>query len=290
MKGLDCDPEVLRAMNVKTIATRQPALGARAWSWPQLSGARIGRLTLPLLFPAAVLVLWHVTAANAWLPPQILPAPTLVLSTLVDLVRGGEIAANLSVSLWRISVGFAAGVSAGLVFGALMGVSETVDDYVGPILKAIAQVPSLGWVPVLILVFGLDETLKFIIIAKACFVPTVLATSQGIRNINRAYLEVADVLMLPRGVRLRKLLIPATIPTVFSGLRLALSHAWISLIVVEMLAATEGVGYMMVWGRTLFQLDIVIAGMIVIGVIGLALDTALSAAERRLRRWVPRHG
>ena len=91
-----------------------------------------------------------------------------------------------------------------------MGVSETLDQYVGPFFKALAQVPSLGWVPVLILIFGLDEMLKYIIIAKACFVPTVLATSQGIRNINKSYLEVARALVLPRSVRLRKLIIPAT--------------------------------------------------------------------------------
>jgi sulfonate transport system permease protein len=118
----------------------------------------------------------------------------------------------------------------------------------------------------------------------------VLATAQGIRNIPRHYLEVARVLRLSGRTRLFKLLIPATLPTVFSGLRLALSHAWIALIVVEMLAAQEGVGYMMVWGRTLFQIDIVIAGMLVIGVIGLAMDTGLARIARRLRAWAPDHG
>jgi sulfonate transport system permease protein len=265
-------------------------VAAATWSWPRPKRLKPANLLLPLLFPSAVLVLWQITAANAWLPPQILPLPGQVLQTLIDLVREGDIAANLKISLWRISIGFAAGVSAGLLFGTMMGVWRVFDDYVGPLFKALAQVPSLGWVPVLILIFGLDEMLKFIIIAKACFVPTVLATSQGIRNINRSYLEVSHVLMLPPRAKLRKLLIPATLPTLFGGIRLALSHAWISLIVVEMLAATEGVGYMMVWGRTLFQLDIVIAGMIIIGIIGLVMDFGLAAAERRLNRWAPRHG
>lgn len=278
-------------MNVKSITARHAVIREGAvWSVPSLTGLRIGNLLLPLLIPGAVLALWQVTASNGWLPPQILPLPRQVLSALVELMRDGELASSLAISLWRISIGFAVGVSSGLIVGALMGVSPKLEQYLGPFFKALAQVPSLGWVPVLILIFGLDETLKFIIIAKACFVPTLLATSQGIRNINRTHLEVARVLMLPRSVRLRKLLIPATLPTVFSGIRLALSYAWISLIVVEMLAATEGVGYVMVWGRTLFQLDIVIAGMIVIGVIGLLMDTGLSAAERRMSRWTQRHG
>jgi len=277
-------------MNIRTMAQRQIGAGSSNWQWSWLGALRPGHLVLPLLLPAAVLLAWQLTAAQGWLPVQILPPPSLVFSTLVDLIRDGEIAANLKISLWRISIGFAIGTSAGLLLGALMGISKTLDDYVGPIFKALAQVPSLGWVPVLILIFGLDEALKLIIIAKACFVPTTLATSQGIRNIPRHYLEVARVMMLPRLLFLRKLVIPATLPTVFGGIRLALSHAWISLIVVEMLAATEGVGYMMVWGRTLFQIDIVIAGMIVIGVIGLAMDFGLSWTERRLSRWVPRHG
>jgi sulfonate transport system permease protein len=174
---------------------------------------------------------------------------------------------------------------AGLAFGTLLGLSRPVDQMFGPLFKALAQVPSLGWVPLLILIFGL--VLKIIIIAKACFVPIVLATSEGIRNVPRPYREVALVLRLRRRSVLTKLLIPAALPTVFGGFRLALSHAWIALIVVEMLAAAEGVGYMMVWGRTLFQIDIVIVGMLIIGGIGLLMDAGLTRIEHGLRRWEP---
>jgi sulfonate transport system permease protein len=247
------------------------------------------RIVLPLIFPAAVLLAWQVAASNVLLPVQILPAPSMVLSTLVDLIRSGDMAANLKISLWRVTSGFALGASAGLVFGIMLGASETLDQYLGPSFRALAQIPSLGWVPILILIFGLDEILKVAIIAKACFIPIVLATSQGIRNIPRPYLEVARVLRLRRRALLFKLFIPAALPTIFSGVRLALSHAWIALIVVEMLAATEGVGYIMVWGRTLFQIDIVIAGMIVIGAIGLLMDSGLTRIERYLSRWVPDH-
>jgi sulfonate transport system permease protein len=249
----------------------------------------VSRLVVPLLLPFSVLILWQITAARGWLSPQTLPAPAVVLSTLTDLIRDGEIARNLSISLRRILVGLAIGTSLGLFFGALLGVSRRMNDTFGPIINALSQIPSLGWVPILILIFGLDEMVKYLIIAKACFVPTVLATSQGIRNIPRAYIEVGQVLGLRRRTTLTKLIIPAALPTIFGGIRLALSNAWIALIVVEMLAATEGVGYMMVWGRTLFQVDIVIAGMIVIGVIGLAMDSTLSRIERYMRRWEPKN-
>jgi sulfonate transport system permease protein len=279
-------------MNVKLSALARPDLGAfrmgalrprrRSASPPRLS-----RFVLPLVVPGLALLAWQLTASWSLLPAQILPPPALVASTFVDLIRSGDIADSLKTSLCRISIGFVIGSAAGLILGTAMGTSRTVDDYCGPLFRALAQIPSLGWVPILILIFGLDEIVKYLIIAKACFIPTTLATAQGIRNIPRQYLEVASVLRLSRRSVLARIVVPGALPTIFSGLRLALSHAWIALIVVEMLAATEGVGYLMVWGRTLFQIDIVIVGMILIGVIGLVMDMGLTRLERRLRRWAP---
>jgi sulfonate transport system permease protein len=277
-------------MNVRLLTFARADVGSARPRRLSLPPLRPSRFVLPLIFPGLVLLAWQIVTVRGLLPVQILPPPAMVFSTLVDLIRDGEIAANLKISLWRITIGFVIGSSLGLAFGTIMGVSRTADDYFGPLFRALAQIPSLGWVPIFILIFGLDDMLKYLIIAKACFVPTTLATSQGIRNIPRQYMEVASVLRLSRWSVLTKLLVPATLPTVFGGLRLALSHAWIALIVVEMLAATEGVGYMMVWGRTLFQMDIVIAGMIVIGMIGLAMDAGLTRLEKRLHRWAPTHG
>lgn len=277
-------------MNVKLLTVKPIANWSPAGALSAAAIARLGHLALPFALPACALLAWQITAAMEWLPVQILPSPRLVLTTLGELLRGGDIAAALAISLWRIALGFAIGASCGLLLGAAIGVSQTLDDYLGPTFKALAQIPSLGWLPILILVFGLDETLKLVIIAKASFVPTVFATSQAIRNVPRQYLEAGRVLRLRRRTFLTKLLIPATLPTVFGGLRMALSSAWTALIVVEMLAATEGVGYMMVWGRTLFQIDIVIVGMLVIGVLGFAMDAGLSRIERSLRLWEPQHG
>jgi sulfonate transport system permease protein len=279
-------------MNVKLSVLARSDFGAIRTSGLRQDGLslpslRTSRIILPLIIPGLVLLAWQLTTSWGLLPVQILPAPALVASTFVDLIRGGDIAANLQISLWRITYGFLIGSAAGLALGTAMGMSRAVEDYCGPLFRALAQIPSLGWVPILILIFGLDEVVKYLIIAKACFIPTTLATAQGIRNIPRQYLEVASVLRLSRRSVLTKVVVPGALPTIFGGLRLALSHAWIALIVVEMLAATEGVGYMMVWGRTLFQIDIVVVGMILIGVIGLAMDVGLTRLERRFRRWAP---
>jgi sulfonate transport system permease protein len=272
-------------MNVKFSALARSELAPlRFGGRLRLSMPPPSRWLLPLLVPAAVVLAWQVTAQRGLLPVQILPPPALVVSTFGDLLRDGTITTDLLISLWRITIGFLIGSAAGLVLGAAMGLSRAVDEYCGPLFRALAQIPSLGWVPILILIFGLDEIVKYLIIAKACFIPTTLATAQGIRNVPRQYLEVASVLRLSRRSVLTKVALPGALPTIFGGLRLALSHAWIALIVVEMLAATEGVGYMMVWGRTLFQIDIVIVGMILIGIIGFVMDVGLIRLERRLQR------
>ncbi|MDB5408191.1 MAG: sulfonate transporter [Rhodospirillales bacterium] len=252
--------------------------------------SRLPALLWPLALPAIVLLGWQVATTRGWLAPQILPAPAAVVATLIDLARDGDITSNLAISLWRIVSGFAIGAGAGIVFGVALGVSPRLERFLGPSFRAVAQVPSLGWLPFLILIFGIGETLNYVIIAKACFVPVVLNTAGGIRNIPRQYLEVADAFRLTRTTRIFRLILPAALPQVFSGIRLALSHAWIALLVVEMLADTEGVGYMMTWGRTLFQIDVVLAGMVLIGIIGFVMDAGLRRAEKRLRRWVPADG
>lgn len=249
---------------------------------------KVSQMLLPLMLPLALLLASQIAAAKAWLAPQILPSPQTVWLTFLDLVASGDIATGLLISLRRILVGFAIGATAGLGVGIALGRSARLEQYVGPSLRAVAQVPSLGWLPFFMLLFGIGETLNYVVIAKACFVPIALNTAAGIRNLPVPYVEVARVLRLRPSTLVFRLILPGALPTIFSGVRLALSHAWIAMVVVEMLAGTAGVGYMMTWGRTLFQLDIVIVGMIVIGIIGFLMDAGLRHVERRLQRWSPR--
>jgi sulfonate transport system permease protein len=242
---------------------------------------------LPWLLPLALLALWQVATSAGWLAPQILPTPATVAATFVDLITGGDILDSLAISLRRITLGFAIGTVVGLPIGIALGRSARLEQYLGPSLRAIAQVPSLGWLPFLMLIFGLGETLNYVIIAKACFIPIALNTSAGIRNLSPQHLEMARAFRLRRKTMLLRVTVPGALPSIFSGVRLALSHAWIAMVVVEMLADTAGVGYLMTWGRTLFQIDVVIVGMILIGVIGFLMDRGLRHIERRLQRWRP---
>ena len=243
------------------------------------------RAASALIFPAALLLVWLTACLLDLVPAQILPDPRIILATFREFYVTGDLAFHARISLIRVVQGFALGAGAGLVLGISMGLSRRVRELVEPLFLAMAQVPALGWIPLVMLLVGIDEALKVIIIAKAALIPVTINACKGILNVPRNYKEVGEVLTFGRWQTLTKILAPASIPTVFTGIRYGLTNAWLALVAVELLASSEGLGYLMVWGRQLFQLDLVIMAMIVVGVIGFVLDWSLGLVERRLQRW-----
>ncbi len=236
-------------------------------------------------FPLALLLLWYVGAHCEWIAPQVLPSPAAVWSTLVDMFATGEIWGHLQVSMIRVFAGFALGLVVGGALGVAMGLSPLFKDYVYPLFKAFSQIPVLGWLPLLMLLVGIDEALKIILIAKAALVPVALNTYKGIEGVPTRYVEVARVLRFTRWQLLTKVVLPSAFAPIWNGVRYGFTHAWLSLVVVELLASSEGIGYLIVYGRQLFQLDVVLAAVVVVGAVGFALDQALAWVETRLTRW-----
>jgi len=246
-----------------------PAIGG--WSLPLA-------LALPLLLVAA----WQAVTSQGWVAPLILPAPGNVFAALRDMAADGDLSTNLGISLGRVAAGFAVGAAIGLAIGALTGLSRTAEVLLRPSLMLFVQIPVLAWIPLLMIPFGIGEGLKIIAIGMASFAPVVLHTAKGFKNLSPALLEVGTVLRLTPAQRLVYILLPGALPSVFTGLRLGLTQAWQSLVVVELIAATEGIGYMAVMARQMFQLDVMLATMLVIGVVGFALDRSLRTAETLL--------
>jgi sulfonate transport system permease protein len=247
--------------------------------------ARLGRLSLGWLLPVGLLGLWALAAERGWAPPQLLPAPRMVLDTVIDLAKSGELLTNYAISLGRVTAGFFLGAALGAVIGVAMGLSRRFEQYVYPLFNALSQVPVLGWLPLAMMVFGIGESLKIVIIAQASLVPVAINVLNGIRRVPPQYVEVARVFQYSRVQLLRKVLLPATVPSLFVVVRYGLTLAWLSLVTVELLASSEGLGFLIVWGRQLFQLDLVLAAIISVGVVGLLLDKGLGAVESRLLRW-----
>ncbi len=240
------------------------------WAWP---------------FPLAVLALWQLSALWGWVPEQVLPPPAAVFKVFGELLASGELWDHLRISMVRVLAGFGIGLSLGLVLGGAMGLSPTFRDYFFPLFKAFSQVPVIGWLPLLILVVGIDEGLKFLLIAKAALVPVAINTCQGIQNVPNRLVEVARVYRFTRWQMLRKVVFPAATAPIWNGVRYGLTHAWLALVVVELLASSEGIGFLIVYGRQLFQLDVVLAAVLAVGIVGFVIDKLLAVSEAWLLRW-----
>ncbi|MCP3711031.1 ABC transporter permease [Paraburkholderia sp. CNPSo 3274] len=249
----------------------------RAWAWH----------FAPWLLPAMLFLLWSVGCARGWIAPQILPEPQRVYETFVDLAQSGELARNTLISLQRVLLGFAGGTVLGLLIGGALGLSRTLEAWVLPSFNAIVQIPVLGWLPFLLLLVGVGEPLKYLLIAHAALVPVTLSTLQGFRQTPSTLDEVARVFAYTRWQRIVRLVLPAAVPTLATGVRLAFTKAWLALVVVELVASSEGLGYLIVYGRQLFQLDLVMASVVVVGAVGLVINRLLDVLERRLRRGTP---
>ncbi|GLS06039.1 hypothetical protein GCM10007860_32050 [Chitiniphilus shinanonensis] len=257
-----------------------PAARPRRRLWPAL-----GRALLAWPFPLAVLLLWQLAATYEWVPSQILPSPATVAGTFADMWRSGELQDNTAISLWRVLWGFSAGATLGFVLGVAMGLSPLTKDYLYPTFKTFAQVPALGWLPLLMMLVGIDEALKIILIAKASLVPIALNTYKGLQNVPTTQIELAKVYRFSRWQLLRHVVLPSAFPPIWNGVRYGLTHAWLALVGVELLASSEGLGFLIVYGRQLYQLDVVLAAVVVVGAIGWALDRVLAVIEKRLLRW-----
>jgi sulfonate transport system permease protein len=235
--------------------------------------------------PVLVLLLWSAATALEWAPPQILVSPWQVGLTAAELVQSGELTDHLSVSLYRLFAGFALGGAAGLAAGVLLGLSKPLRAYVEPTFNVLRQLPTVALIPLFILVLGIGESFKVFIVAKATFFIVALAAHDAIRNISVRYFEVASVYRFSRWSVIRRVALPAIVPDVLTGVRIALSRSWMVLVGAELLAADSGLGQMMEMGRQMFRLDVVMVGVVLTGVIGFALDRSFRLIEQRLTRW-----
>lgn len=238
-----------------------------------------------LVVPLLLLWVWQLAASHGWVAEQTLPAPGVVWQALQDLWASGELQDNLLASLWRVARSWALAAVVGGVLGAWLGQSRRAEAYIAPLFNVYAQTPVVAWVPIGLLLFGISETLPLFLITIAAVVPILMNTWKGVRSIPPAWLEVAQVYGFSRWQTLRRLIWPAALPAVFVGLRYGLTQAWLTLIIAEMVGIELGVGSLIVQARNLFQIDIVVAMILVLGLVGLLLDKLFALLEFHLLRW-----
>jgi sulfonate transport system permease protein len=250
-----------------------------------LRGSNLGERLLPWL-PPALFALWWLASRNHWMSEQILPAPSLVWSSAVELA-GWRAVESLGISLQRL-FGAAGRYRRRCRPRCPAGVQRAAERLVFPTFGALAQVPTLAWIPLFMVFFGIGEVLKLVVLVKAIVVPVTLHTLVGVRDAQPKLREAAACCACHAPAD-PPLVLPAALPAFMAGVRLALAAGWTSLLAVELLASSEGIGYLMVWARQLFMLDIVFVCIVVIGLLGVAMDRGIGWLDRSGALAAPGH-
>lgn len=245
----------------------------------------IFRLLPQLLVAAALLAGWHAAAALGVVTPFLLPAPAVVAAAIGELAGDGTLVHHVGVSLGRVCIGFAlaAAIALPLAFG--LALWPSVMRPFMPQLEMLRHIPPLALIPLLILWLGIGEAQKVAIIVLASFFPIFLSTHGGVTQVDRRLIEVGMVGGMDRAAIVRRILLPAALPAILVGLRLGFGYSWRALAGAELVAASSGLGWLIVQGERLARTDIVLASIIVIGLFGLALDALGTRVMLRLAPW-----
>ncbi|WP_432523273.1 ABC transporter permease [Kineococcus sp. SYSU DK006] len=241
-----------------------------------------GRWLLGLVLPVLLLVAWQLSSTLGLFSANQLPPPPDVLAAARRLWGTGTLQHNIAISVQRVLVGFACGAVAGIVLGGLTGLSRWVDDLLSPTLGALRSVPSLAWVPLLGLWIGIGETPKIVLVAIGAFFPVYTTVSSALAHVDPALLEVGRAYGR-RGVRLfGEVLLPATAPSLLSGLRLGLAQSWLFLVAAELISSAIGLGYQMTNGQNTGRTDEVLLAIVLLALLGKLSDVVLGLVERRV--------
>ena len=242
------------------------------------------RLPLGLVLPALLLAAAEAGVRTGFIPANLLPAPSEIVQTMAWLAHNG-LGAHVASSALRVLAGFAAGAGLAVLLGAAVALNRRTEALLDPSFQALRAIPSLAWVPLLLLWFGIDETPKLVLIAIGAFFPVYMGVVSGIRGVDRKLIEVARLYRLGTVALARRVLLPAALPALMTGLRNGLSLAWMFMVAAELIAASQGLGYLLSDGRETSRADIVLAAIVLLAVLGKVSDAVLLALENRLLAW-----
>src|SRR3954469_19640085 len=243
------------------------------------------RWTLGLLLPLALAVGWEAAVRFGLASGRLMPPPSRVGETLYGLARSGELWTHAWATLWRVAVGFGLGAAFGIALGALSGVSGAARRLLDPTLQALRAIPSIAWVPLFILWFGIFEASKIALIAVGTFFPVYLGVAGAILSVDRKLVEVGRVFRLSRLDLARRILLPAVMPHTLTSLRSGLGLGWMFVVAAELMGASEGLGYLLLDGQMTGNAAQILSSLVLFALLGKATDSAVAALLHRRLAW-----
>jgi NitT/TauT family transport system permease protein len=266
------------------------------------SRARWRQIGAGLIVPTALIALWQTAASMGWTNEHVLPSPVAVVQRWVAYLlpqtpyaeatngwlpwaMSGELLIDAMGSMYRVVVGFLIGAGLALPLGLVMGASPRVYAWLNPLAQVLRPIPPIAYIPLAILWFGLGNPPAIFLIAIGAFFPVLINTIAGVRQVDSIYIRAARNLGASQSTMFLRVMLPAAVPYILSGVRIGIGTAFIVVIVSEMIAVNNGLGFRILEAREYFWSDKIIAGMITIGMLGLAIDTGVNKLNNYLLRW-----
>jgi len=227
-----------------------------------------------------LLAVWQLSVVLFKLPDYALPSPCAVARGLFELASSGTLLKAVVASLFRVTWGYYLAAAAAIPLGMLMALSRPFAQALNPLIQFLRPISPLAWIPLSLIWFGIGDRPAIFLIFLSCFFPMVVFTMSGVMSIRPTFLRVADNFALTRFEKYLKIILPAALPEIVTGLRITLGTAWLVIVAAEMIAVKSGLGYIIIDARNSLRMDYVVAAMIVIGAIGIGLDTLMRRLER----------
>lgn len=262
-----------------------PASARRRTRRPERARRGIPAPLLNLVAVVAGVLIWWLISA---LPGSQIPSPLEVLRAGEKLIRNGTLLPDIKASLTRVVIGFALGTIAAVPVGFLMGWYRIARGLLEPYVQFFRMIPPLAITPVAIMLLGIGEVPKIVVIFLGAFLACVVATYQGVISVDRTLINAARVLGARDGTIFLRVVVPATSPFIFVGMRVGLGSSWATLVAAELIAAQSGLGFLMQRSQLYYDLPSIFVAIIVIGILGLVMDRLLMLAERKLTSWQER--
>lgn len=249
---------------------------------------RLGGPALGLLLPVLAALGWELAVWAGWSTGRLVPPPSVIWDTFLHLAEGGELGRHAATTLTRVAIGFGAGVAAGTLVGAATGYSRFAGRLLDPTLQALRAIPSIAWVPLFILWLGIFEASKVTLIAVGVFFPVYLGVMGAIASVDRKIVEVGRAFRLSGPQMVRRILLPAVLPSYVVALRSGLGLGWMFVVAAEFMGASQGLGYLLIDGQQLGKPAQIVAAIVAFAILGKITDWMIVAAARPFLRWEDR--
>lgn len=244
-----------------------------------------GQRYIGAILPLFILGLWQASSSFGWIEPVFLPAPVKVVQAFWYMLTRQDLLMDIGASVFIIAQAFLYGTLLGVGLGFAAGLSRPVELFFGATINTLRHIPTVAWIPLIVVWLGLGAPAKIVVLTKSIFIPVFLNTLQAIRGVDHNFIELAQALKLSRRQLIRRVIFPAIVPVVMITLRYSVGLSWALVVVAEGISGLEGLGFLIFRAQNLLMTDQLLVCMVLIGLIGYGLDRVLYLTQRWLLRW-----